>query len=502
METFEILCGIAAIIVVFYYYFTSTFNFWSSRGVRGPRPIPVFGTYKDVILGKKCANHYSMEVYNEFKDEIFIGIFDKRTPILIVKDLDLIQDILIKDFLKFPDRGIIRTIHEKAEPWSASLLHLEFRRWRPIRTKLSPAFSPSKLKKMFSLILECSNRLKQYTEELVNRNEPIECCDLMAKYTTEVIGTCGFGIDMNSLSDVDSEFRRMGRMMFYSPWRVIRDSLRNNVPLFYDILSSIVPLAEFVEFIRNLILKSIDYRDKNNVSRQDFVDALRELKKQSKEMGDIEITETLLISQAYIFFAAGFETSSMALSHALYELALNQKIQDKLREEIDQKYATHGSNLKDKNIKKMEYLDKVVKETLRKYPVIAFLPRKSVSNYTFKGTNVSIPKNLNIWIPMYSIHRDSRFYPDPEVFDPERFSKEIKQTRHPMTFLPFGDGPRNCIGLNFAFYQVKVGLITILRNFKVEPCEKTPIPYVINPITFLSAPKSGIHLRFTKVNRA
>lgn len=85
-------------------------------------------------------------------------------------------------------------------------------------------------------------------------------------------------------------------------------------------------------------------------------------------------------------------------------------------------------------------------ETLRKYPPVFQLTRKATSNYTFDSINVSIPKGQNIWIPIYSIQRDSNIYPKPDVFDPERFTDEVAQARHPMFYLPFGDGPRNCIG--------------------------------------------------------
>jgi len=86
-------------------------------------------------------------------------------------------------------------------------------------------------------------------------------------------------------------------------------------------------------------------------------------------------------------------------------------------------------------------------ETLRKYPIVTNITRQSMSSYTFDGTKVSIPKDQKIWIPAYAIHRDSSIYPKPDVFDPERFNDKTVQSRHRMFYLPFGDGPRNCIGM-------------------------------------------------------
>ncbi|KMQ92083.1 cytochrome p450 6a2 [Lasius niger] len=105
MVFFEILCGIAAVLLAVYYYLTSTFDFWKSRGIRGPQPIPGFGNYKDVMLVKKHMADYLKKIYDNYKDESMIGIFTARTPVLVVKDPDLIKDILIKDFTKFADRG-------------------------------------------------------------------------------------------------------------------------------------------------------------------------------------------------------------------------------------------------------------------------------------------------------------------------------------------------------------------------------------------------------------
>ena len=106
MESFEILCGIAAVILFLYYFLTLTFDFWKSRGVPGPRPIPGFGNFKDVMFTKISPGDYLTKIYNTYKDEPLVGIFSRKTPILIIKDLNLIKDVLIKDFTKFADRGL------------------------------------------------------------------------------------------------------------------------------------------------------------------------------------------------------------------------------------------------------------------------------------------------------------------------------------------------------------------------------------------------------------
>ncbi|XP_011862711.1 PREDICTED: probable cytochrome P450 6a13 isoform X1 [Vollenhovia emeryi] len=502
MGPYEILCGIVAVILAVYYYLTKNFNFWKSRGIRGPKPIPGFGNFKDVMLCNISMGDYLTELYNTYKDERMIGIFTRTTPVLIVKDPDLIKDILIKDFSVFSHRGLpVSTI---AEPLSQHLLGLEPKRWRPLRINLSPAFAPGKIKDMFSLILACADHLVQYMENIASKNEPVECRELTAKYMTDVIGSCAFGIEMKALSSEDSEFRRMGRNEMTPTWtNILRTRARQIFPWLYDMLAyaHIIPLKESTKFLTRIVVETMDYREKNNITRNDFIDILREMKKHPEKLGDIEVTDTLLASQAFLFFLGGYETSALTMSNAMYELALNQKIQDKLREEVDELYAKCGQGLTYNNVNKMDYLDKIFKEILRKYPPVTFLLRQAMSNYTFNGTTVSIPKGQRIWIPIYGMQRDPDIYPKPDVFDPERFNEEAVQSRHPMVYEPFGDGPRNCIASRFAAYQIKLGLIKVLRNYRIETCEKTPRIYVNDPKAFLLVPKYGLHLNIVKLNR-
>ncbi|XP_020287767.1 cytochrome P450 6j1-like [Pseudomyrmex gracilis] len=298
MDLVTILCGISVVILAIYYYFTSTFGFWKSRGVRGPRPIPIFGTMKDVLLVKKSITEYMSELYSTYKDEPLIGIFSQRTPLLVVNDPDLIKDVLIKDFTTFADRGM--NYDEKANPLLLHLFNLESKRWRPLRTKLTPVFTSGKLKEMFHLISECADHLEKYTDILTSQNKYVECRELTAKYTTDVIGSCAFGIEMNSLANEDAEFRKMGRSIFAPTWmNLIRFRLRDIVPKVYSFLTliGILPRPEHVSFFMRVIRETMDYREKNNIVRHDFVDMLLELKKQ----GNLSDISTHLLGRCNIF---------------------------------------------------------------------------------------------------------------------------------------------------------------------------------------------------------
>jgi len=155
--------------------------------------------------------------------------------------------------------------------------------------KLSPTFTSHKLKEMFGLISQCANHLIDYMGEITkNENELIEVLELMAKYTTDVIGSCAFGIEINSLSNEKNEFRRIGRTVFRQPLSdIIRTKIKAYSPRLFDILGYILPQTELTKSFTRIVIDTINYREKNNIIRHDFIDTLRELKKHSNKMEDI-----------------------------------------------------------------------------------------------------------------------------------------------------------------------------------------------------------------------
>ena len=498
MDYFQLLLGIAVILLAIYYYYTSVYDTWKNRGVPGPKPSMFFGNFVDILLKRRAVATIVKDLYNEYKSEPVFGIYEGTSPILVINDLDLIKDVLIRDFSLFVDRGF--KVLEKIEPLSQHLFLLEAKRWRPLRAKLSPIFTSGKLKEMFPLIVECAGNLEKYLDKVVEKSVPIvECRDLAAKFTTDVIGSCAFGISTNALEDENSEFRRMGKQIFAPNLKqTIRESCRRLAPFLFKIVGYFLRTTEVNNFFINLVRDTMEYRKTNNITRPDFIYLLMQLKEHPEKMENVELTDSLIAAQAFVFFIAGFETSSSTIAHALYELAQNQEMQDKLRQEIRDAYNKDGGTLTYEGIKGMKYLDKVFKETLRKYPILTVLTRQAMENYTFKGTKITIPKETIVWIPIYGIQHDPNIYSDPEKFDPERFNEDAVAARHPMSYLSFGDGPRNCIGARFAHYQSKVGLATILHNHKVDVCEKTKIPYEADKEAFLLSLSGGVNLKITK----
>uniref|UniRef100_T1GN47 Cytochrome P450 n=1 Tax=Megaselia scalaris TaxID=36166 RepID=T1GN47_MEGSC len=154
-------------------------------------------------------------------------------------------------------------------------------------------------------------------------------------------------------------------------------------------------------------------------------------------------------AQVYSFFEASLVTTSTTISTCLYELAMNDHVQQRLRLEILEFYNDVQGDLSYSNIKHCKYLDQVMFENLRKYPIANQLSRVCENNYRVEKWNLTIEKGVLVIIPISAIHMDPEIYPNPEIFNPDRFTSEEIDKRHSMSFSPFGDGGRSCIGKEF-----------------------------------------------------
>ncbi|KAH1021164.1 hypothetical protein HUJ04_010712 [Dendroctonus ponderosae] len=212
------------------------------------------------------------------------------------------------------------------------------------------------------------------------------------------------------------------------------------------------------------------------------------------------ITEEDIMAQCFVFFFAGFETSSTTMTFALLELAQHLDIQAKLRAEVDRVLAKHNGKFTYQSVAEMHYLEMVVNETLRKFPPVPIIPRICTQTYQIPNSNVVIEKGTSVEIPVWGIHMDPDYYPNPDIFDPERFTEENKTKRkEELTFLPFGAGPRLCIGLRFGMLQSKVGLATLIRHFKFALNKKTSLPLEMEQGIVINTVKGSVWLNAIRI---
>ncbi|GLH01130.1 Cytochrome P450 6k1 [Gryllus bimaculatus] len=140
-------------------------------------------------------------------------------------------------------------------------------------------------------------------------------------------------------------------------------------------------------------------------------------------------------------------------------------------------------------------------ETLRKYPVLPFLDRTCTKTYRVPGTDIVLDKGVFAFTSILGIQRDPQYFPEPERFDPERFSDANRRNIPSCCFMPFGEGPHKCVGLRLGYLQGKLGIAHIILNYRIHPCASTPKKMEFNLHSFLISPRDGVPLKFTRVTK-
>ncbi|XP_037902820.1 probable cytochrome P450 6a14 [Hermetia illucens] len=495
-----VLCFVIGLISFVLISFKKRFAYWKDRGAAYVEPTIPFG---NLPIRQVHFIDTTDPIYKQKKPGYpFMGAYFFRNPVVIPTDLDFIQNILVKDFSYFHERGMY--VNEEDDPLSAHMFSLDGDKWKSLRGKLSPTFTSGKMKFMFPTVVDVADRFNSTLSEILETESELELRDLLARFTTDVIGTCAFGIECNSLKNPNCKFRNYGAKIFDEP---LHGPLVHLFLMLYPNVARKLHLRffrkEVEDFFMGVVRETIDYREKNNVRRKDFMDLLIQLKngvaldEHAQKLGRLTFEE--IVAQAFVFFAAGFETSSTTMLFSLYELALNPDIQEKARQEIETVLMKYEGKLTYEAVKEMVYVDQIITESLRKYPPVVNLIRQPFKDYRVPGTKIILEKGTSVFIPVYSIHHDPEIFPNPDVFDPDRFTPEQIKSRHPMSFLGFGEGPRNCIGLRFGRMQSRIGLITLLKNYRLKPCAKTPIPMVFAEGKPILSPKLGVHLQIEKL---
>ncbi|KXJ70559.1 hypothetical protein RP20_CCG023150 [Aedes albopictus] len=197
-----------------------------------------------------------------------------------------------------------------------------------------------------------------------------------------------------------------------------------------------------------------------------FLDLLLNVTIDGKPLSDVDIRE-----EVDTFMFEGHDTTTSGISFTIYQLALNPHVQDKIYEEI---VSVLGKNHKSVELtyqllQEFKYLEMAIKEGLRLFPSVPFIGRNLVEDIDLDG--FTLPAGQDILIPIYMIHRNPEVYPDPERYDPERFSDSAESKRGPYDYIPFSAGARNCIGQRFAMLEMKTALIKLISNYRILPGE-------------------------------
>ncbi|KAF2897583.1 hypothetical protein ILUMI_08591, partial [Ignelater luminosus] len=426
-------------------------SYWKKRNVVHIEPWPLLGNMAPFIFGQKTGQNLFEDLYNKFPNERYVGFHAFLKPGLLIRDPELIKKIAVKDFGHFMDRSLFFVEDDLDSILSNNLVSLRGEKWRKMRTTLSPLFTSSKMKFMFELVSHCSQDFTKYFLEQDGEILNVEMKDIFSRFTTDAIATTIFGVSTDSLRNQNNEFFLMTKNMTntgglralrFVGYLLIPKLLKFfNIPLFPD---------KVVIFFTKLIKDVIESRRRNAIIRPDMVHLFLEARKKLKNNNEEDFSDEIIIAQAVIFAFAGFENTSTIMSFMSYELAANRNIQDKVQCEIDEVLQKCEEKITYEDVSKLKYLDMVILETLRKWPAGPVYERMCVKDYEIpaelkEDKDIVIEKGTTIFIPYGPIHRDSKYFPDPMTFDPQRFNGDTNKIPSPFIFMPYGVGPRNCI---------------------------------------------------------
>uniref|UniRef100_T1J9R2 Cytochrome P450 n=1 Tax=Strigamia maritima TaxID=126957 RepID=T1J9R2_STRMM len=514
-------------------YNTWHFDYWARQGVPGSKPRLLSGTLlptwkygfdeQDVIAIKKFGKIY--------------GGFVGRSPVLFVSDPELLKQILVKDFATFPNRRTFGL--EKDELMGNMLQMAKGEKWKMLRNTLTPTYTSGKLKQMVGLIEECLENLKTSLKIPAETGEPIEFTKKFPVLTLDVIASVAFGMKINCIDNPNTDFvvnaqkafrgnsvltyflckyATILKLSFIVPFtrkdflqimleaEIPNDPTKENQPTETDQkkLSKTGQTRHAVVY-EGIWLAHTAHRERSaNAGRQNhhrkegsrrthrplfsclksraaFISLIladHEFHKNRKTMGQA-LSREIVVAQTILFILAGHESTANTLNFLAYELAQNQDVQEKLIKEVDEVMTHSKGKLLYEGVASMQYLDMVTLETLRKYPPGIRLDRVCEDD-EYKLNGITIRKGMPIIIPAYAMHHNPEFYPNPNIFDPERFSPEMKANRNPFTYLPFGAGPRNCIAKRFALLEAKLVIVHMLYNYRFHTCPETEYPLKMN----------------------
>lgn len=492
------LLVLATLLASIWIYISWHFNYWEKRGVKYNNPFSFFGDRGAGLPFGKPFWSLLDPVYNKYRGkERFVGTFQARQPVLVVLDPDLVKTILTKEFNAFQGRG--QPFDEEGDPLSANLFNLVGPRWKNLRSKLSPTFTSGKLRLMVPLMTDINKELTARVSSLSKEQGEIEMKDLLLRYATDVIGSVAFGISCNSLKGEIDEFYKMTREVFNrNIVFIIRFFLVSIHPIFIKLMPFKSLFDKTTNFFIKLMKDTVEYRETNKIERNDFVNLMMQLREADRHETDrvnhIEFNHNVMTGQAFLFFIAGLDAIANSVGFALHELMLNPELQERAAAEVRAMVAKHDG-MTYEAIRGMDLIERIMREVLRKWGPVGILTRQANDTFKIPDSDVVIDSRVLVQIPVWQLGHDPQYFPEPDRFDPDRFTDEAKEQRNSYAYLPFGEGPRFCIAERFAVLEMKLCLAGLLEKFVFSVGDKTDVKMKLNIKQFSPTPANGFWVR-------
>ncbi|KAJ1359998.1 hypothetical protein KIN20_018851 [Parelaphostrongylus tenuis] len=478
------------IIIISYYYWQ--LDYWKRRGIPGPTPTIFIGNMNSLNVAENPVG-FVIRDWTKKYGKVF-GIQEGLRRTLVVSDVKMIHELFCTKFDYFHGRKVSVVAPDAEKDPHVHLFNARGVRWKRLRAAAGPAFSTGSIKKIHPVV---EDSVHVMMELLLNRDTNTEAFDIFPFYkefTMDVIYRLAIGqrgskmfTDDNRVKDVESIFK----LNFRHPIIYLAATVPRLRPLLRAAFF-LTSAGNKIPDIFNNICKKVDerineravYASTHEVPQEvtDFIDLFLDVKAEQNFDNNAEFVKTGLKvtrqmtrdeipAQCFVLLLAGFETTATSLAFVTYLLAKYPEIQQKLQAEIDQH--CHGEFIDYETVVSMKYIDCVIKETLRMYPLASIANSRQCMKSTTLG-DVQVKEGEFVLVDTFSIHFDHNLWgEDADKFYPERW---LNTTERPLVaFLPFGIGPRQCIGIRLAMMEIKLVLAHLLKQFDIVETEGTEV---------------------------
>ncbi|KAK4878930.1 hypothetical protein RN001_007076 [Aquatica leii] len=453
---------LAVLIKLYYRYYTVDAYLTS---IPGPKSLSIL---KNTLGFRRpfldVLNNYFQQFGDTFKFEtifLYVGV--------TTRDADLIQFVLNSP--KLLEKGnSYKFLHNLL---GNGLLTNNGSIWKHHRKLITPCFHYTILEGFLDLFHSCESFLLANLEKEVGK-EVVDIFSIVRVHTLNMICTSSMGSTIKANSNF---FQNINDLCRIFAERII--SPVKSMDLFFSLTTdykvqqqAVTNMHQYTDLIISSRRKELQNKNKainlpvddtGKKKKLSFLDTLLQSQTECSTLTDKEIRDEVIT-----FMLAGYETIASTLSYVLYSLAQNPDVQNKVVDELKLIFGNEKNTQSTMdNLLNMKYLEMVIKETLRLYPVAPVITRAVTEDITFG--NITFPKGVNISMSIFDLHRNPKYYENPEQFDPERFNLENIMKRPSCAYIPFSSGMRNCIGQNYAILETKSVLSKILRNFEILP---------------------------------
>ncbi|PWB82294.1 MAG: cytochrome P450 [Methylocystaceae bacterium] len=411
------------------------------------------------------------------------GVWKSSAPTVFLTDPELIQEVLVDRAEHFTRARIsARAFSALMDP--ASLFLAEGADWRWQRRAAAPAFRHETLLALVPIFAECAEAQAREWRSAAG-GEAVDVHEAMTRTTLAVICQAVLGdpaaLDREAfLASLTAAFGGFSWQALIAAFGLPRWTPH---PGYFEMRAAVARLnAEAA--------KVIAARRAAGSTRRDVLGLL--LSARDPETGRV-MTDRELASNLFTFIAAGHETAAIGLAWTLWLLAKDQATQERVREEVVR--IAGARDIGPEDVDALVFTRQVVQESLRLFP-----PAPTVTRQAKEDTRIGphpISRKSSVFVAIWSLHRNERLWDEPAAFDPDRFAPEKAKARHRFAYLPFGGGPRVCIGMSFAMLEITTILATLARDFRFTTVPGFR-PEVAPNITL--RPKGGLPLRVERIS--